>query len=364
VGNDGEQIVADSSTSTGLRYQANFAAGKNKIINGDFLINQRNFVSFNPSTIGQDQYIFDRFVVNHNAPGGGSATVSPQVFTPGTAPVAGYEGTNFLRGVTSGQSNVQDYFLFGQKIEDVRTFAGQTITVSFWAKASTGTPLIGISLIQNFGSGGSSRVITSLGTKTISASWVRYTATIPVPSISGKTIGTSSNLELLLWTSVGTDISDLGFPAVGLQNITADFWGVQVEAGSVATAFQTATGTIQGELAACQRYYWRNTPGTNYGTYGVGVAGSATNAYIPIALPVSMRVVPTSIDVPSSVTNLQLTNWGTTSWTPSAIAIADSTFNSVLLNVTTTSLVTGQAVVIRNNNGATSSYFLGASAEL
>ena len=36
VGLDGEQIVADSSTSVGLRYNANYAAGKNKIINGDF----------------------------------------------------------------------------------------------------------------------------------------------------------------------------------------------------------------------------------------------------------------------------------------------------------------------------------------
>jgi hypothetical protein len=45
VGNNGETLVADSSTSTGLAYREDYAAGKNKIINGDFRINQRAFTS-------------------------------------------------------------------------------------------------------------------------------------------------------------------------------------------------------------------------------------------------------------------------------------------------------------------------------
>jgi hypothetical protein len=42
VGLDGEQIVADSSTSTGLRYTANFSAGKNKVINGFWYLATRH----------------------------------------------------------------------------------------------------------------------------------------------------------------------------------------------------------------------------------------------------------------------------------------------------------------------------------
>jgi hypothetical protein len=70
---------------------------------------------------------------------------------------------------------------------------------------------------------------------------------LSVPSISGKTIGTNNDDGLQV------DIGQLSNASTDAW--TLDLWGVQLEAGSVATAFQTATGTIQGELAACQRYY-------------------------------------------------------------------------------------------------------------
>jgi hypothetical protein len=113
-----------------------FVAGKNKIINGDFSVNQRNFTS---TTSLSGTYTFDRWKTEGN---GSSVTYSAQTFTPGTAPVAGYEGINFLRIVTASQSSSTNYALIDQPIEDVRTFAGQTITLSFWAKAASGTPKI------------------------------------------------------------------------------------------------------------------------------------------------------------------------------------------------------------------------------
>jgi len=275
VGSNGESLVADSSTSTGLRYQANFAAGKNKIINGDFSINQRNFTS---STTG-DTYSFDRFIQYQN----GGTTYSAQTFTPGAAPVAGYEAKNYARIVTTGSST---YALYAQLIEDVRTLAGQTATISFWAKAASGTPSITAALNQNFGSGGSASV-TNIGTKqTISTSWTRYSWTISVPSISGKTIGTSSYLSAVIYVCD----SVLG-SGVGNQVGTFDIWGVQVEAGSVATAFQTATGTLQGELAACQRYYQQYAGGL--GVPYNGVANSATTLMTYLAIQPTMRTAAT-----------------------------------------------------------------------
>jgi hypothetical protein len=357
VGSNDQILVADSSTSTGLAWKSNatpFAAGKNALINGDFRINQRSFTS----TTTDGAYGFDRWFINGSA---GSCTYSAQTFTPGTAPVAGYEGVNFARLVTSGQNATSGYSILMQHIEDVRTFAGQTITVSFWAKANSGTPKIALETTQNFGSGGSATVDTYANQVTISTSWARYSITLTVPSVSGKTIGTSSSLRINFWTSAGTTYNSRT-GSIGVQNNTIDFWGMQAESGNTATAFQTATGTLQGELAACQRYYWRSTPATNFGNYGLGMPGSATNAYVSLKLPSTMRVIPTSIDVPSTITTLKLTNIAATNWTISAIGLTDSTPDNLLLSITSSGMTANQSLILGNNNNAAG--FIGASAEL
>ena len=294
---DGTTIVADSAASTGLRWQGNFAAGKNKIINGDFSIWQRG-TSF--STTG---YTADRWRLESN----NTITLSQQTFTPGTAPVAGYEGTFFVRfNRTARPSAFDDYLI--QRIEDVRTFAGQTVTLSFWAKTNSGTTtLSGAYLEQWFGSGGSASpvYVDTTGALTLTTSWQRFTKTITVPSVSGKTIGTSSFLALTfgMGNSVGT-------------SVVYDIWGVQLEAGNVATSFQTATGTLQGELAACQRYYYRQSGGDSYGCFATGAARSTTVIYAFMPLPVTMRVAPTSMDLSTiSVEDYSGTTWNSGTFT-------------------------------------------------
>jgi hypothetical protein len=254
-------------------------AGKNKIINGDFAIWQRG-TSF--STSGA--YNADRFIATSDA----TFTVSRQTFTAGAAPVAGYEGQYFLQFAKNAGGS---YFQLATRLEDVRTFAGQTVTLSAWMKVSSGTASVEPLAQQDFGSGGSGQVNTFATPQTINTTWTRYSFTIAVPSVSGKTIGTSSFLQVYA--------PRITSGATGA--VTAQIWGLQLEAGSVATAFQTATGTIQGELAACQRYYFRSGASNGvttsaYNLHAQGYQESTTSASICFKLPITMRVAPTAIE--------------------------------------------------------------------
>lgn len=234
----------------GTDYLTPYTGFRNAIINGDFRINQRAWSSSTASAT----YGFDRF---RQLNSGGTVTMSSQSFTVGSPAATGYEATNFCRMVTASQSGTNHFALIGQHIEDVRTLANSTITVSFWAKASSGTPKVAVEVVQTFGSGGSpsADVNTYFAQVTLSTSWARYSVTGTVPNINGKTIGTTANTSALvahLWVSAGSDFNSRT-GSMGIQNNTFDFWGVQVERGSVATPFEQRP--IGAELALCQRYY-------------------------------------------------------------------------------------------------------------
>jgi hypothetical protein len=267
-----------------------FLAGKNKFINGDFSINQRGFTSTTSSAV----YIFDRFNTRANE---GTTTFSAQTFTAGAAPVAGYEFKNYLQIVSTGQTGTFSRSAFTQPIESVRTFAGQTATISFWARATSGTPSVASYASQDFGTGGSPSVsVDTAGQKlTITTSWARYSFTFSIPSISGKTLGTNNNdnLRFFLFTSAGSDWNAVT-DSLGIQSTTIQFAGIQVEAGSIATPFQTATGTLQGELAACQRYYQFVGGVVNAFPFTQGYNGTSAIDSASFSFPVQMRVSPTA----------------------------------------------------------------------
>ena len=259
-----------------------------------------------------------------------------------------------------------------QNIEDVRTFAGQTVTVSFWSKAATGTPSIAVEFQQGFGSGGSpssvvNTIIATPAKQAITTSWVRYSYTIAVPSLSGKTIGTDNNsfITLGIYVSAGSNFN-ARTGTLGIQSNTFEIWGIQAEYGSKMTPFQTASGgSPQAELAMCQRYYVRLGAAnglltTAYATYGNGYTTSTTNATIAIPLPVTMRIAPTAADFSS----LAIVNTSSTLLAVSAIAVNGSSNSNNRAHVEAT--VTGATANVYNvleNNNNTSGY-IGFSAEI
>ena len=220
---------------------------RNKIINGGFDIWQRG-ISQTSNGYGSD----DRW---NNGSSGSTKTASQQVFTNGQTDVPG-NPRFWSRTVVSSVPNVANYVLKVQPIENVSTLSGQTATVSFWAKADA-TKNIAVEFVQNFGTGGSpSFTINGIGITTVAltTSWQRFTATVSLPSISGKTRGTNNDhsLQLVFWFDAGSNYN-ARTNSLGQQSGTFDIANVQLEAGPVATPFEQRP--IGLELSLCQRYY-------------------------------------------------------------------------------------------------------------
>jgi hypothetical protein len=299
--------LSQSNAATTYVPQTSYSvAGKNKIINGDFSVWQRG------TTVTAGTYTADRWVNT-----GGSGTVSRQAFTPGTAPVAGYESQYYLNWtITADQINNEML----QRIEDARTFAGQTVTLSFWARSTVGAQPLNVAIYQHFGTGGSPSSLTGAtlisggSPYTPTSSWQRFTFTFTVPSVSGKTFGTDNNSFLWVRPAQFTTTA---------TNTSLDIWGVQLEAGSVATPFSISTPNKQSELAACQRYYLRYGGNQAYETFpGVLISYSTTQGEGPIAFKSTMRTTPTV--------------------TFSTLKISDvATYNIAVSNLTITTNVSG-----------------------
>lgn len=347
VGSDGAVLQADSSAATGLSWAGpSFTAGKNKIINGDFGVWQRG-TSFTPAgAVGVNQYNADRFFSNRDG-SGATVTTSRQAFTPGTAPVAGYEAQYFYRYAQTVAGTGGTYVtVLGQVIEGLG-LSGQTVTYSFWAKADT-TRTVAVGWAQYFGTGGSTTVYSSVTNVNLTTSWTRYSVTFAISSIAGKTIGTGQ---------VGIE-----FYIAGTNNATQtyDFWGCQVEAGSVATAFQTATGTVQGELAACQRYYYRATSTAGYSPLGpTGTAENTTTGTFIVQFPSQFRVAPHTIEW----ANLFLTHFGVAGQPATTATFGNKGLNFCQVNVSGSSGLTANRPCAVLDTGFNTGY-LGYSAEL
>lgn len=323
------------------------AAGVNKFINADYGVWQRG-TSFN-LTSSAWTFTADRFQ-SFCAFSAGTATASRQTFTPATAPVAGYEGTYYSR-ITCGSTT--STWGFRQNIEDVRTLAGQTVTLSFWIKASAANATTSIEIAQVFGSGGSGTVTTTLTGPSITTSWQRFSVTFTMPSVSGKTIGTSSYVSITPYSA--TSIA---------SSLVVDTWGWQLEAGSTATVFQTATGTIQGELAACQRYYQRLDAANNAAQMAIGPAWafSTGGADMVYKLTTEMRVAPTTLDY-SSLSHFQWQGISVSN-TPTSIAYdtnINSRYNAGVTFAKTSGYTSGGNYFILVNS---SSAYIGFGAEL
>lgn len=298
IGTDVQAYSANLATyaSTGIGF-------RNRIINGDMRIDQRNAgASVMPINA---QYTLDRWTSTLSQ----SSKFSVQQNAGSVTPPAGF--TNYL-GVTSlsAYSLVgNDQFAVYQVIEGFNiadfnwgTSSAVPATLSFWVRSSlTGT--FGGSIAT---ANGTVWVLPFTYTISTANTWTYVTVAIPagtsaVPFTNNRAgiyvrfglgaSGTNAGGTSGTWTSAGNYLQPSGtVSVVGTSGATFYITGVQLEAGTVATPFERRD--YGRELIMCQRYGWRVADG-GIGRVGLGTWNSSVSADIMIPLPVEMRATPT-----------------------------------------------------------------------
>ena len=277
-------LTVTNATATGVLSDpsGNVRAGrKNLIINGGFDVAQRG-----TSFTGTQIYTLDRWYMDES---GSTTTLTQETHTLGQTDVPDNPKYYLKMNTTTGANNCR----IEQNIEGVHNAAGQSATLSFWAKGVN--PAGGnynINMNQLFGTGGSPSTETSvsLGTFTVTSSWVKKSFTVTLASISGKTLGTNLGTDHLKLQILQPD-GDGGSAAWNL-NIS----NIQFELGSVATDFEHRSFGEEQQL--CQRYFYNPlyNLGGSRGQFTLDyLVSSGNNGWITftIPFPVAMRASST-----------------------------------------------------------------------
>ena len=259
----------NTTTINGVTPNSANVIGKNRIINGNFDFWQRGTTA--SYSVQSSKYLADRWLMRTTATA--DVTISQQSFTVGQTDVPNNPKYFYRWDITShttGSGRLE------QRIEDVSTFAGNTCTLSFWAKCNS-SQTMSTAYQQIFGTGGSTAVTTSGSSFSLTTAWQKFTVTVTLPSISGKTI------------AGGNDFLGLRFnmPATVC---TVDIAQVQLEAGESATEFEHRPYTTEVQL--CERYY-RRTGVIRFLTMG-RFNQSTGQVYDWWVLSPAMRAAPTA----------------------------------------------------------------------
>jgi hypothetical protein len=250
------------STTGSITSNNNYYAGKNLILNGNFDVWARgtSFVYTSSTAFSADHW-YDWAASNNSRQ---SFSSVPEI--PG--------GKYFLRSAGGAAGG---YHALQNLIEDGHTYlSGQTVTVSFWAKAFAGGPfnMAVFTALNN-----DQQLISN--TFTITSTWQKFTATYNIP----------------VYNNSGALYRYLRFYVESGNSITLDLAQVQMEIGSVATPFTRFGGTLSNEVSACQRWYQRVTTALNYGYLAnIGYGCSSTVFRTTFSTTTPMRVPPTAIE--------------------------------------------------------------------
>lgn len=341
---------------------------RNRIINGDMRIDQRNAgASVTPTAGGV--YPVDRFIGAEDSDGAMTAQ------RDSSAPIGFVNSVKFTTTTADASLGATQFALVVQYIEGTNvadlawgTANAKTVTLSFWVRSSlTGT--FGGSL-RNSAANRSYPFTYSIS---VADTWEQKSVTITGDTTGTWLTTTGVGIGVIFGLGVGStysgtagawDASNLlsatgATSVIGTLNATWYITGAQLEVGSVATPFERRPyGT---ELALCQRYYWKITGSTNV-PFGSGFNSATTQNEIVTFFPVEMRTAPTALEQSGTASHYRVRH-ATTDTTCSAVPIFQNASNWLAWSASTVAsgLTAGQGSFLRSNNA---SAYLAWSAEL
>jgi hypothetical protein len=250
------------------------SAGKNAIINGGMDIWQRGTTSTSTGYVTADRWsMYSSAVTTTNSR---ESTIVPAGLT---------YSLKFAQATNTATIIAQ------QAIETANAiaYAGKNVTLSAYVAASASTTLV---------------IDVEYSTSVDVAVGGSWTATTLVSGTASATVATTASFTRISGVySIPSTAKSLKVRVYSLS-LTAGtscyISGVQMELGSTATTFSRAGGTIQGELAACQRYYAKSydiatapATATQTGSIAIETADYNGSHWLYIRFPVAMRVAPT-----------------------------------------------------------------------
>ena len=353
--------TGNGSQLTGL--PNSYAGTKNRIINGNMRIDQRNAgASVTPANGG---YTLDRWQTYINPLGKYTVQQDAGAVTP---PV-GF--TNYLGATSTSSYSITsgDYFSITHNIEGYNiadlawgTADAKTVTISFWVRSSlTGT--FGGALRNSV----ANRSYPFSYTISVANTWEQKTITIPGDTTGTWVTDNGKGVALLFGLGVGSTrsgtagswaaanyISSTGATSVvGTSGATLYITGVQLEVGDTATDFENLQYGQQ--LAMCQRYFEiMGSSGSTSNGYAVCAVISSTLTRGNLWFKTEKRATPT------------ITVAGTWYSLPQSITASASFFPSNTYNTgigqTWSGLTVGQASYLYDGGSGTSRVLI--SAEL
>lgn len=323
---------------------------RNRIINGDMRIDQRNAgASVTPAG---GQYLLDRFMfgalTQASKVSGQQSTVAPSGFTHST----------LLTSLSAYSVTSTDVFEYGQRIEGFNiadlgygTAAASTTALSFWVRSSlTGT--FGGRLAnaeQNY----CFPFSFSIGAAN---TWEYKTITIPGPTAGAWVTNTAVGLRVFFSLGAGSSmVATAGswtsgdyrgvtgqVNLVGTNGATFYITGIQLEKGSTATPFEFRS--LGQELVLCQRYCLVYSKDSDGDPRAFGFNFTTTSGLAQFYFPVQTRVRPTGISVSTASAFTLYTNGSSLS--PSAITLDGASNKTANVTVTASGLVVGGGCIL------------------